>query len=149
MLTTRIYGQRDWRWFWKRVGFGRGHFYNVGCTVTALTQLLFTVGYDLTPPQVAERLRGVKAFTGDLLIWSRVQLAFPKVKFVWRNYSYKNAPVKECIEKGMPVMVEVLLSGHRHWVLFLGDQKMSDPWVGRVRSTTTYPLIGYALFTRA
>jgi len=24
-----------------------------------------------------------------------------------------------------------------------------DPWVGQVRSTTTYPLIGYALFAKA
>lgn len=147
MINTRLYSQRDIRWSWRKFGFGGGNFYNYGCTVTALTSLLFVAGYDLTPPQVAERLRNAKAFTGDLIIWSRIQIAFPKVKFVWRGYGYNNAPVKENIEKGNPTLVEVLLSGHRHWVLFLGDMKMMDPWNGNVVSTSKYPLIGYSLFT--
>ena len=147
MISTKVYSQRDWRWAWIKFGFGGGRFKDYGCTVTALTSLLFVAGYNLTPPQVAEKLRAVKAFQGDLLVWSRVHLAFPKLKFVWRGYKYENAKVKEMIEKKTPVMVEVLLSGHRHWVLFLGDQKMMDPWVGKVESTAKYPLIGYSLFT--
>lgn len=146
MINTKIYSQRDWRWYWKRVGFGKGHFGNIGCTVTALTGLLFVAGYDLTPPQVAEKLRSVNAFIGDLLYWSRVEKAFPKVKFQWRFYKYNNVEVKKLVDKGIPVLVEVLLSGSRHWVLFLGDKKMSDPWTGKVLSTSTYPLIGYAVF---
>jgi len=145
MISTRVYSQRDIRWSWQKFGFGGGRFYSYGCTVTALTSLLFVAGYDLTPPQVAEKLREKKAFSGDLIIWSRIQLAFPKVKFIWRGYKYENAKVKEMIEKKTPVLVEVLLSGHRHWVLFIGDQKMIDPWTGRVESTSKYPLIGYSL----
>jgi len=145
MISTRVYSQRDIRWSWQKFGFGGGRFYSYGCTVTALTSLLFVAGYDLTPPQVAEKLRAKKTFSGDLLIWSRIQLAFPKVKFIWRGYKYENAKVKEMIEKKTPVLVEVLLSGHRHWVLFIGDQKMIDPWTGRVESTSKYPLIGYSL----
>jgi len=147
MISTKIYSQRDIRWSWQTFGFGGGRFYSYGCTVCSLTSLLFKAGYDLTPPQVAERLRKAKAFSGDLLIWSRIQIAFPKVKFVWRGYKYENAKVKENIEKGNPTLVEVLLSGHRHWVLFLGDQKMMDPWVGRIESTSKYPLIGYSLIS--
>jgi hypothetical protein len=145
MINTRIYSQRDWRWSWRKVNVST--FGKVGCTVTALTGLLFVAGYDLTPPQVAEKLRAVNGFIGDLLIWSRVEKAFPKVHFQWRFYKYDNAGVKEILKKGIPVMVEVLLSGHRHWVLFLGDQKMSDPWTGKVESTGKYPLIGYAVFS--
>ena len=145
MIETRLYSQRDIRWFWKKVNYN--YFGRIGCTVTALTSLLFVAGYDLTPPQVAEKLRAVKAFQGDLLIWSRVHLAFPKLKFVWRGYKYENSKVKESIEKKTPVLVEVLLSGSRHWVLFLGDQKMMDPWTGKVESTSKYPLIGYSLFS--
>lgn len=147
MINTRIYSQRDWRWYWKRVGFGSGHFGNVGCTVTALTSLLFVAGYDLTPPQVAERLRAVNGFIGDLLYWAKVEKAFPKIKFQWRFYKYNNTKVKKLVDKGVPVLVEVLLKGSRHWVLFLGDQKMSDPWTGKVVSTSLYPLIGYAVFS--
>jgi hypothetical protein len=147
MINTKIYSQRDWRWALVKFGFGGGRFKDYGCTVTALTGLLFTVGYDLTPPQVAEKLRKVNGFSGDLLIWSKVEKAFPKVKFQWRFYKYNNTQVKQLISKGVPVMVEVLLSGHRHWVLFLGDQKMSDPWTGKVLSTSTYTPIGYAVFS--
>lgn len=146
MINTRIYSQRDLRWFWQKVGFGSGRFGSVGCTVTALTSLLFIAGYDLTPPQVAERLRKAKAFSGDLILWAKIKDAFPKVKWEWRGYSYDNKPVKDMIEKkGVPVMVEVLLNGHRHWTLFLGDSKMMDPWNGNVVSTAKYPLIGYSL----
>lgn len=147
MIEVKPYSQRDWRWAFVKFGFGGGRFKDYGCTVTALTSLLGVAGYNLTPPQVAEKLREKKAFSGDLLIWSRVQLAFPKVKFIWRGYKYENAKVKENIEKGNPTLVEVLLTGHRHWVLFLGNQKMMDPWTGKIESTSKYPLIGYSLFT--
>lgn len=144
-INVKVYSQRDWRWAFVKFGFGGGRFKDYGCTVTALTSLLFVAGYNLTPPQVAEKLRAVKAFQGDLLIWSRIQLAFPLVKFTWRGYGYDNAKVKENIEKGNPTLVEVILSGHRHWVLFIGDQKMIDPWVGKVEPTSKYPLLGYSL----
>lgn len=147
MINTRVYSQRDWRWYWKKVGFGNGHFGNIGCTVTALTSLLFVAGYDLTPPQVAERLRGVNGFIGDLLYWAKVEKAFPKVKFNWRYYKYNNTEVKKLVDKGIPVLVEVLLKGSRHWVLFIGDKKMIDPWTGRVVSTSIYTPIGYAVFS--
>jgi hypothetical protein len=148
MINTRLFSQRDLRWSWQKFGFGGGRFYSYGCTVTALTSLLVVAGYDLTPPEVAERLRKVNAFSGDLIIWSRIQLAFPKVKWTWRGYGYENGPVKELIDKkGTPVLVEVLLSGHRHWVLFLGDMKMMDPWNGRIENTGKYPLIGYSLIS--
>jgi len=147
MINTRIYSQRDIRWSWQKFGFGNGRFYSYGCTVTALTSLLFVAGYDLTPPQVAEKLRGVKAFIGDLLYWGRVEKAFPKVRFQWRFYRYDNAEVKDLVKKGIPVLVEVLFKGSRHWVLFIGDQKMIDPWTGKVESTSKYPLIGYAVFS--
>ena len=147
MINCRVYSQRDWRWYWKKVGFGGGHFGSIGCTVTALTSLLFVAGYDLTPPQVAEKLRKVNGFIGDLLYWGRVERAFPKVHFQWRFYKYDNSEVKEIIKDGIPVLVEVLLKGSRHWVLYIGDQKMVDPWTGKVESTSKYPAIGYAVFS--
>jgi hypothetical protein len=147
MINTKIYSQRDIRWFWKKVGFGKGHFGSVGCTITALTGLLFVAGYDLTPPQVAEKLRAVGGFVGDLILWVKVEKAFPKVKFVWRTYKYNNDEVKSVLAKGVPVLVEVLLGGSRHWVLFLGDKMMSDPWVGKVVPTSKYTPIGYTIFS--
>jgi hypothetical protein len=147
MINTRIYSQRDWRFAWKKVGFGKGRFGTVGCTVTALTSLLFKAGYDLKPDQVAKKLRVVNGFTGDLLYWNKVEKAFPKVHFQWRFYKYDNKGVKELVDKGTPVMVEVLMYGSRHWVLYIGDKMMIDPWVGKAVSTSKYIPIGYAVFS--
>jgi hypothetical protein len=53
--------------------------------------------------------------------------------------------------KKFPVMVEVngaAIGGRKHWVLFVGDGKMVDPWTGSVRAISTYPLTGYSLYDR-
>jgi len=147
MIKTKIYSQRDIRWSWKKVGFGKGRFGTIGCTVTALTGLLFVTGYNLTPDKVAEKLIAVNGFIGDLLYWSKVEKAFPRVKFLYRYYKYNNEEVKKLISSGTPVLVEVLLYGSRHWVLFLGDKMMSDPWTGKVLPTSKYQPIGYSIFT--
>jgi hypothetical protein len=150
MINTKIYSQRDIRWTWRKVGFGKGRFGTIGCTVTALTGLLFVAGYDLTPPQVAEKLRAVNGFATingkgtDLIIWAKIEKAFPRVKFIWRSYKYDNNKVKEILAKGTPVLVEVLMYGQRHWVLFLGNKMMSDPWIGKVVPTSKYQPIGYS-----
>lgn len=144
MIQTRCYKQTDWRWRFKKVGFGKGNFKSVGCTTCALTGLLYIAGYDLTPPQVAEQLRNVGAYTGDLIIWSRIQLAFPNIKFIWRSYKYDNDTVKKYTSVNIPVLVEVMTKFGKHWCLFLGDMKMSDP-LDKVVNTSKYNPIGYAL----
>lgn len=149
MIQTRIYSQRDWRWAWKKVG-GVSNFWNIGCTTVALTSLLFVAGYDLQPDQVEERLRKVGGYTKDgLIIWAKIEKAFPKVKWVYRHYAYNNAKVKAYVDRDIPVMVEVLVRGltgktYRHWVLFLGDKMMMDPLSGKVVSTAKYPPIGWS-----
>jgi len=158
MINTKVYSQRDIRWFLGKVGFGKGNFRSVGCTTTALTSLLFIFGYNLIPPQVAERLRNAGAYQKgtDLILWSIIQKAFPVVKFVYRYYTYDNKLVKKYTDRGIPVLVEVDFDGiiktpnDRHWVLFIGDKKMIDPWTGKVESTSKYPILkGFALLDKA
>jgi hypothetical protein len=145
MINIRPFSQRDLRWFWKKVGFGSGWFGSIGCTTTALTALLFVAGYDLRPDEVNERLKAVGGFTGSLIYWSKIEKAFPKVKWVYRYYKYDNQAVKEYVNKGVPVLVEVMTKGGKHWVLFLGDMKMFDPWDGKIKATSTYNPIGFSL----
>ena len=59
MITTRIYSQRDWRWWFAKVNIDYIH--NVGCTTTCLTSLLFVAGYDLTlvTPELSGLIRTV------------------------------------------------------------------------------------------
>lgn len=155
--------QRDPRWAKKHVGFGSKTFAQVGCTVTALTMLLNRLfKYSLTPDEVNIRLKAVKAFSdgstngvgkGNLIVWYRVPYAFPELKWSKRVKGYRNVEVALYVyAKRTPVMVEVdakSIGAPRHWVLYLGFQKMADPWTGTEKSTKAYPPTGYSLFDKA
>jgi hypothetical protein len=140
-----LYSQRDSRW--KNQKFGKDATIGVyGCTLTCIAMML-----DITPDIVARKLDEANAFSGNLIIWQRVEKAFPQLKYVKRNKTYNNEDVK----KNLPCLVEVDFDGtpridQRHWVLFKGNQKMYDPWTGKELSTSFYsPLIGYAIFRQA
>jgi hypothetical protein len=152
MIDVPVFGQRDERWSGKYVGFSTKTFRNVGCTVVSLASFVSHVyNESFKPDDVNERLKDVKAFSGALLYWSRIPLAFPKLKFVKRAYNYKNIEVAWSVYiKKVPVMVEVNaapIGAARHWVLYLGFQKQMDPWYGVINSTSKYIPTGYALFS--
>jgi hypothetical protein len=106
--------------------------------------------FGLTPDFVNERLKRVDGYKdGNLIIWKKIEEALPGVKFVWRYYAYDNAVAKENI----PCMVEVsgaAIGGDRHWVLFVGNQKMYDPWDGKEKSTLAYGMpLGFVVLEGA
>ena len=136
-----LYSQRDNRW--RNQKFGKnGTIGSLGCTLTCISMLL-----DLAPDQVAKRLDEVKAFTGNFLIWTRLKAAYPQLQFIKRVRTYDNADVKANI----PCLVEVDFDGtprkdDRHWVLFVGNKRAYDPWLGKEISTSHYtPLLGYSI----
>lgn len=139
------YLQTDPRWADKVVGFGGRYdtFKRVGCTVAALTHIINRVyGSDLTPLQVNERLKAQNAFVGALVYWYRVSYAFPKLKWVNRDYNYNNAVVWSWIHvwPRVPVMVEVYEPAsptRKHWVAFIGNRMMFNPLRG-IRPTSDY-----------
>lgn len=146
--------QRDPRWGNKLLGFSKLKIKDYGCTLTSLTCLInYLYKTDYTPDQVNEYLKRANAFSGPLIVWSRVPVAFSKLKFIWRGYNYDNAKVSFYVYlKKMPVMVEVnaaKIGAVKHWVLFLGSKKMMDPWTGAIEPTSKYPLTGYSLFDKS
>ena len=152
-MTIKPLSQRDTRWRFKHLGFSTKTIGSYGCTITALTMLInYVEGKSYGVDEVNSRLQAVKAFSGALLIWSRVPLAFPSIKFVKRAYNYSNADVAwNVYVKRMPVLVEVngaKIGAPRHWVLFTDNGRMNDPWFGDTRSTSFYPLTGYSVFSK-
>jgi len=137
-------GQRDTRWKNTKLGTSDTTIGNYGCTITALTML---AGLDRVD-EVNSRLKAVGGFaSGNLLIWSKINEALPWLKFVWRGYSYENDKVKAAIVQAGGCLVEVNgapIGGTKHWVLYIGDGKMIDPWDGKEKSTTSYQSTGYA-----
>ncbi len=155
--------QRDPKWAQKTLGFTRSTIGLYGCTLTVLTCLINRLlDTEYTPEQVNQRLKEVRAFsdgmagaghgigTGNLIVWARVPLAFPMLKYVKRVLNYNNVEVAWWVYvKDMPVMVEVnaaKIGAIRHWCLYIGNKKMVDPWTGRIVATNEYPATGYSIF---
>lgn len=154
MLDVPTYSQRDPRWKNNKLGFSNLTIGGYGCLVTALSALITHItGTPHTPDRVNEDLKKAKAFSGALLIWSRVPIAYPQLKWIWRGYNYNNWQVSTYVYiRKLPVLVEVNASkigASKHWVLFVGDRKMLDPWIGKIEPTSKYPLTGYALYQRS
>lgn len=145
-----IYNQRDPRW--KNQKFGKdATIGKYGCTLTTIAMIL-----DITPDKVAKRLDEVGAFVngkggkGNLLDWSKLHEAFPQITYVLRKSPYNNTDVKN----NTPCLVVTDFDGNpktngQHWVLFIGNKKLWDPWTGTERPTSVYSdLQGYCLIKR-
>lgn len=149
-----LYKQADPRWAKKIVGFGNKSqtFEHVGCTVSDITYLYnFVTGKNFTPEDIngklitlgeysAKNQRG--AFIGASIMWKNIEKALPELKWVYRDYNYNNTKVWSWITlwPRLPVLVEIYKSDSvtkRHWVVYLGGQKMYDPIQGKILSTST------------
>ncbi len=126
--------QRDKRWKDIKLGTSNTTIGNYGCTITAIAMIIGT-----TPDVVNERMKQVGGFhKGNLVIWKKIEEAFPGIK-TRRVWSYDNADVKANVKH---VLVEVdgkPIGGFRHWVVYVGGQKLYDPWDGKVDPTSDYP----------
>lgn len=131
--------QRDPRWGKIKLGFSETLIHNYGCTITSLSYILQT-----TPDIVNEKLKEVKGFKNNLVIWSAISQAFPKVEQASRVTTWNEKEVKN----NLPCMVEVdgsPIGASRHWVVYLGDNKLMDPWFGDIRATSFYKPTGYTI----
>jgi uncharacterized protein YeeX (DUF496 family) len=99
----------------------------------------------ITPDDLNARLKAVQGFKDDLVIWSKVKDAIP-FNFA-TPLSYDNDQVKAEIEKNGFCVVEVDFDGKisspsdMHWVLYIGNQQLIDPWTGSTKSTGWYPIV--------
>lgn len=137
--------QRDPRWASTPLGTSKtttlgSH----GCTVTGLAILA-----GLDPLEVNARLISVGGYAKtNLVIWAKIKEAIPHLEFVERGYTYNNDKVKKAIEDYGGCLVEVdgkKIGGDRHWVVYIGNKQMIDPWYGDIRSTSEYPAVGFAV----
>jgi hypothetical protein len=130
---TRL-GQRDTRWGGLYLGNSNTYIRDYGCTVTCLAMILGT-----TPDVVNQRLRDFSGFSGNLVIWEKIERAFPGIK-VKRVWGYNNDEVKANVGH---VLVEVpaypIGGSGRHWVVYLGNQRLNDPWTALERPTSDFP----------
>ena len=138
--------QRDSRWSKQQLGTSNTTIGGFGCTITSIAMLIGT-----TPDVVNRELKRVGGYAnGNLVIWSKVPVAFPQLIFIKRVNYYNNDDVKA----NLPCLVEVDFDGSpntfgNHWIVFIGNQRLLDPWTGQDRPTSTYPILkGYAIYKK-
>jgi len=144
--------QRDSRWGEITIGHSTSKLKDYGCTLTALAILAET-----TPDVVNAFLTSVDGFLVDRIIWKKINetklgLTFPDMG---RQYVYNDEAVRKAIEENQGCLVEVDYDGvvatpsDRHWVLYIGNHQLIDPWDGKIKPTSSYPLVkGYAIIEK-
>lgn len=130
-----LLSQHDGRWKDAKLGNSDLTMGSSGCLVTDLGMITENL-----PTTVNKKLLDAKGFLGPLVIWSRIQSAYPKLKFVWRSYSYNNTSVLNQIQRNGFCLVEAThrFKKCKHWVLFIGNRRLIDPETGTERSTAVY-----------
>jgi hypothetical protein len=99
---------------------------------------------DTTPDVVNNRLIGNNGYlNGNLVIWGKIPDAFPGVT-CRREWAYNNTDVKN----NVPCIVQVdgtPIGGTIHFVVYIGNGQLVDPWDGQVKPTSTYTAQSYAV----
>lgn len=149
----KLFSQRDPIWVNDKHGTSSSTIGKTGCTISLLTAILVHAGYNETPKTVDDKLTANGGYSnGNLINWLVVPKLWPRLKWVYRHYSYNNDLAAEWIKKGMVPMIEVKADpiggapGGKHWVGFLGDQKSYDPWIGALRDNKIWTATGMALY---
>ena len=156
-----ILGQKTMPWGNILLGNSNYYIWAKGCTITVLAEIL-----GVTPDVVNQKLNdlpvdknGNTGFALDkngqrsLVIWGRIKEAFPEVS-VERFWSYNNDDVLAKLGAGDSVMVEVDAApignaGGSHFVRYVGNHKLHDPWTGTEKPTSDFPTLkGYAVVSR-
>ena len=141
----QMLSQRDPLWGEKTIGSTNLKIKDFGCLLTCLAMIL-----GVKPDEVANRLYQASGLQGALVIWSKIDIAFPKVHFIWRGYDYNGIAVTQAVNRYGFCLVEVDFDSKEHtrdnhWVL-LTKEGMIDPWTG---TTKNYPhKLGYAIIEK-
>jgi len=122
---------------------------NYGCLITALTCLARLDDVS----KVNDILKANNGFVnengspekGTYLVWNAVS-KIPNLTFKYRYYSYDNDKVKAIIEKNGGCIIEVdgtPIGGYKHWLLYIGNKQLLDPWDGKIKSTSSYTPLSF------
>lgn len=140
----RVYCQRDTRWKDQKLGTSQVTIGSHGCTITCLGMLA-----EMTPSEVNAALLSVNGYAnGNLVIWDKIDDALPNLTCLERSTTYNNDKVADAISKYGGCLVEVNgapIGGSKHWVLYIGNQKLVDPWDGETKPTSSYQALGFAV----
>lgn len=149
MIQLPVLSQRNLLWKYKKLGNSNVTIGDYGCVITCLTMISKMLDVSRVNDLFKEKEVYVEQ---NLVYWVKVPDALSNLVFKWRSWTYNNKEVLDWIKKGFPVIVQVdaaPIGSPRtdHYVVFIGDQKLIDPWDGKIKPTSTYPILrGYILY---
>jgi len=132
----KIYSQRDPKWASNLMGTGT--LGQLGCTITCLSMIS-----EISPDVLNNEIKQVGGYSGNYIIWEKLD-SIKGFDFIKRVRVYENTEVVA----NLPCLVEVNgapIGGTTHWVLYIGNKKLWDPWTGTEKSTSAYLPIGYSV----
>ena len=121
-LTIPHYKQNDPAWSGIQLGSCVGETIGKsGCAIACLTSLLKANGADVDPAKLNTFLKNNSGYSsGCLLIWSACS-SYPNSSMTFNGtIDYSLASIKKEIDKGIPVIVNVMISGVNHFVIATG-----------------------------
>jgi hypothetical protein len=150
-MNPVLFSQRDGRWANQVLGESQTTIGSHGCATTCVG-----MKYGITPDTINNRLKAFGGYAApqsdpyqkNLLIWKKLEEAFPGIIFGQRYYTYNN----ELVKQNLPCLVEVNgapIGGSLHWVLYIGDHKLFDPWDGKEKPTSTYQPLSFVALSGA
>lgn len=138
-----VYSQRDLKWAGDKLGTSATTIGGYGCLMTDVASMLTDAGYKFTPQELNAWLIQNGGYTnGNLLVYAAID-KLGVVKFYnlidCANIPAPVAQFDALVKQGDFVIVKVdfnpkTMQVEEHWVRYLGDGKMMDPWVGDIDS---------------
>lgn len=127
--------QRDPRWANIPVGSGEQTIGQIGCAISVIGNVL-----NKTPVEVNDALKAVSGFAQqNLVIWDKIAEAFLGTK-VTRVWTYNNDDVLKNIPNVIVEVPAIPIGGRgSHWVQYIGNEQLEDPWTGTIRPTSDFP----------
>ena len=118
-----------------KLGEGSETIYDSGCLLVSLQMLLnFLFEKNYSPPSLNTELKNKGCFKTNqsLLVLSKVANAYD-LEYSKVLTGDLVSVVKASLDRGVPIILDVVLSGHQHFVLAVGydvNLLVNDPWWG-------------------
>ena len=127
-----ILSQQDTRWANVKIGYSNYTIKYYGCLITNLAMIEGT-----TPDVVNMKLKKAGGFDGAMVIWSKINAAFPDLHFEKRVHFYNQTLVDNAVHRNGFCLVEVDFDNNpntlgNHWILKT-PEGYADPWTGKFK----------------
>lgn len=140
-----ITNQRNPAWSGNRLGNGSVTIGGYGCTISCIGMLAGEY-----PDEAERKMREVGGFSSSMVIWSKINEAFPNLVFEKRVRYCNWDEINGAVGNFGACLIEVDFDNNvrtdgRHWVVYTHDGMIYDPWTGEIKPRDYNIVTGYSI----